>query len=108
VGWGPRGVTVARQTAPGEFAVARVSDRPTVAVAAGDIDEGDPSLRNDAFNDIGPNPNHRPALELACLEAGEGDAQPVLALRTLDADGAWTRVGPVVAPLPGARAVLFS
>ncbi|HEX5011808.1 MAG TPA: FG-GAP-like repeat-containing protein, partial [Planctomycetota bacterium] len=108
VGWGPHGVVVAHQTAPGQFTLQRVSDRATLAAAAGDIDEGDPNVRDDGSSVRGSNPHYHPALELACLQAGAGDAQPALALFSLDAAGNWSRVGPGFAPLPGARAVLFS
>ncbi len=109
VGWGPRGVVLARQEAQGGFSVVTVTDRPSVAVAAGDIDEGDPFLRDPSGQHAtGPNPDHHPALELACVLTPRGDAQPSLALFAAGADGAWSRVGPEVAPLPGARHVLFS
>lgn len=109
VGWGPGGVVVARRDAGGAFVLARVTDRPALHVAAGDIDQADPSLRDGTGQHAtGANPDHHPALELACVLAARGDAQPSLALFAAGAAGAWTRVGPEVAPLPGARQVLFS
>jgi hypothetical protein len=109
VGWGPQGVTLALQAADGSFAPSVVSERPTLAVAAGDIDESDPRQRDDSGQlDLGPNPNHSPGLELACVHAARGDAQPSLALYAAGAGSAWSRLGPEVAPLAGARHVLFS
>jgi len=107
VGWGPRGVHAAMQDAEGAFVVETVTDRPTVAVAAGDVDEADPWLRDSGLNKLGPNPAHHAPLELACLHP-EGEQPAALVLWSRAAPGGWSRVGPEVPPPPGARAALFS
>ncbi len=108
VGWGAEGVHAAVRDAQGALQVETVTDRPVEALAAGDVDEADPWLRDTGLNKTGPNPAHHPALELACLHPAADGAPAALVLWSRAAAGGWSRVGGETPWPADAHAVLFS
>ncbi|MGQ0553392.1 MAG: FG-GAP-like repeat-containing protein [Planctomycetota bacterium] len=108
IGFGPRGLVVARQVKGGSFRLQVVHDRSVLDLHAADLHPGDPP---DPHKSPAEDPRHRsfhPPLELLCLEAATpAEHTGILQVYALDAaSDTWSGLGPSGLQAGNVRALL--